>query len=68
MCASLGWPRAPPPEHLDVWQAGLQTPLNTENIFRFFLESQINWKCFTSVGFFFKYISFSFPALRSAIM
>lgn len=42
----------PPPEHLDVWQAGLQHCLTTENIFRFFLEPQINWKCFTSVVFF----------------
>lgn len=52
MYLCLGWPCAHPPEHPDVWQAGLQPRLTAESIFRFFLESQINWKCFTSVVFF----------------
>lgn len=40
-----------PPEHPDVCQAGFQPRLTTESIFRFFLEPQINWKCFMSVVF-----------------
>lgn len=49
---------ADPTGALRVPLALLQPSLLTVIIFRSFLEPQINWKCFTSVGFFLLFFFF----------
>lgn len=48
----LGWPRAPHQHTLTCASLGSSPVCLPESIFRFFLEPQINWKRFTSVGVF----------------